>query len=58
MAVLLESRLQDMNVSQGSEVTDSDVEVSLIADLQEKQDQEAGYLMEDLDSKVSIHQCA
>lgn len=52
VAVLLESRLIAMKAIQGGEATDGDVEVSLIADLQEKQDKEAGYLMEDLESKV------
>ncbi|XP_041457735.1 trichohyalin-like isoform X3 [Lytechinus variegatus] len=54
VAVLLESRLQVMKANQGQEVTDEDVEVSLIADLQEKQDKEASYLMEDLESKSAM----
>ena len=36
----------------GKEVTDEDVSVKIMADLQENQDQEAQYLMKDLASKV------
>eukprot|EP00057_Strongylocentrotus_purpuratus_P011445 XP_011665919.1 PREDICTED: trichohyalin isoform X2 [Strongylocentrotus purpuratus] len=54
VAVLLESRLIGMKAIQGGEATDGDVEVSLIADLQEKQDKEAGYLMDDLESKSAM----
>ncbi|XP_071495122.1 uncharacterized protein [Diadema antillarum] len=51
VAIQLECRLLD-KTEKGEEASDEDIEVNLLADLQEKQDKEAGILMEDLDNKT------
>ncbi|XP_038068700.1 trichohyalin-like isoform X2 [Patiria miniata] len=51
-ALTLESRLDEGKQTQGESVTDGDIQVALLADLQQQQEQEARRLMDDLGSKT------
>lgn len=47
----LESRSEDLKQANGT-VTEEEVQIALLADLQQKQDEEASFLVQDLESKV------
>ena len=53
-ALTLESRLDEGRQTKGDSITENEIQVTLLADLQQQQEQEAMHLMEDLGSKVSM----
>lgn len=53
-ALKLESRGEDMKLETGEDIREEEVQVAILADLQQKQDEEANILMQDLEAKVNL----